>query len=407
MMFFSPLLFTIVYYTLLIFFYYFYNFIDFELIKPDFGTSFIVYSMFLYTILGTASAKIIWKVFSYTKIGREHTILYDVRLIHKFANYLLVIGIFSTVIKLSIVLIKYGTPNFSNLFIYFTQVRLEYLAGNLQIPIILIILKQSLFVSLILYSVLVFLFRKKLTTKIVLTLTFLLLDDLSTGGRGYIFFAFILCFSIYIYAIKFRFIRFGLKEVMVISLLFMLIFTYIISIPMAREGLEGFEGFLRALDSIILYIVGPISATSYLIEEQQVNILPKYMGFYTLNGILRLVLPPSVFNLESLDFGYVPIYKNLDLGFNSFTAVSYLFSDFGYIFASIYTFLLGFFLEVFYQKTKSRFSLENFLFFISIFVIIVFYVRDIATKWVSWWMIIVSILIFYRSRLNHENTKHK
>lgn len=118
-------------------------------------------------------------------------------------------------------------------------------------------------------------------------------------------------------------------------------------------------------------------------------------GYYTLGLLFRIV--NQLFDLQiSNSFGYVPIYKDLTYGFNSFTYITYVVYDFGIVFSLFFSFLLGFSISHIFLKLKRYPNPYYIIIFIMLFILLLLGFRDITSKWFSWGIILILSIIIIK-----------
>jgi len=294
-----------------------------------------------------------------------------------------VVGFVALAIKLIYFVRYFGFP--TNLS-FFGGVRIAYLSGVFIYPSLLDPLILLLWPVVITYFVLYRIFGKSIHMKhFVLVFFLLLLNDVIIGGRGVVVFLTFLVLLYYLYIDNLLFKKTVNKKKLLLLLLFTLIF--VIALGLSRTRIEGGikEKILYGMNEIILYLLGPFPATSLVLDQYLNGNIQNSMGLFTFGGLLRLFI-----NYEP-SFGYVPIYANLNYGFNSFTCIAYLFSDFGIIGSAIFLFLLGFLTSYFYYKLRYNFTILRLVVFVNLIALLLLYERDIISKWVSWWLCFLSI----------------
>jgi len=295
----------------------------------------------------------------------------------KILKVMLAIGVFCTIIKIIIVFKNIGLPTNP---LFFVQSRMAFFRGEFHFPFIIQVGAFLLFPSLVCF-LLLYKF-KKYNKKYILALIviMIILNDVIIGGRGVIAFVFI-----YILFFNLFFDKFLHKDITYIKNIIIgltIVISFFIYINTIREG----SNFYNALEQLISYMIGPFFATFIDLTKLFNDPVHTY-GFYTFGGILRYLI-----NLN-LDFGYVPIYKNYNMGFNSFLYISYIVRDFGFAGSLLFSFIIGIIAQYLYISLKRNFELIKFLIFINIMILLFFFFRDIASKWTSWWTILFTIFI--------------
>jgi oligosaccharide repeat unit polymerase len=279
-------------------------------------------------------------------------------------------------------------------FLKFGPIRIAYLKGELSYPLVIRFF-EILFIPMFYCNVFLYTFsespvRSKRSLLFYSILWFLLIafSDISIGARSQIAFAFFIILIVYLLRQALRNDDSNARaSYFSMSALVVFISALFIFIGSQREGVPLRVG----LEQFLIYIVGPSYATMMLFKNQLSNYLGRTFGYYTFGGILRIFFGDSSI---PLDFGYTPIYSNMKIGFNSYTLLSYFWQDFG-VFSILLLFLLGFSVSKVYIKLMRNPSIKNFVFASAMLFIISLSFRDLITKWVSFWgLLLFSLMIF-------------
>jgi oligosaccharide repeat unit polymerase len=354
---------------------------------PRINAIIIFISVFL-IVLGMLSASFLFLSSKPIKFSKE--IYYNNSNKYKIVFILEILAVIASFIKLIYFVKYFGLPTSLG---FFGQVRVSYLTGEFTYPSILDVFALLLWPVAITHFVLYKFFKIKVHLKhFALSVFLLLVNNMIVSGRGQIGFLVILIFLYGIY-IDNVIIKKPIDKKKFL-LLTALSFIYIILIALSRIGYkEILDGIVYGLNEFVLYFLGPYPATSLILDKYLAGNIKNTFGLFTFGGLVRysIGLFPNIKSIFNSTFGYVPIYSNFNYGFNSFTYIAYLIVDFGIVGLLIFSFIIGFLASYFYYKLKFNFTILRLVLFVSIFVIVILYERDIVTKWVSWWLCLLSI----------------
>lgn len=388
-MLFNPTILYLIYSVFLVFLIFYYKYDSFKLNSLSLQGLFFITLGFLSLWIGMLSFSIYVGLNNIKRSNLRECKIAIPKSSLKFVNLFIIVGILGTLLKAFYLLSKYG---FSLNLKTFVSIRLDYLTGALSIPLVLLVLSHFLYIGVALSFFEYLSYKKPIyIIKHYVIILFIVINDVIIGGRGAVAFTLVLSTVLFIYSIYFKLI--DKKSIKVFALIYIigLIISiyYFMSVSITREGNEDIK---YALDMLVLYLVGPFYATDTLFQIMDINILPDTFGFYTFGAFSRFF--SSYFGITSLDFGYVPIYKDLQYGFNSFTIISYLVKDFGAITAFLLMFILGIYTQYLFYSLHKRFSTKKFLVFVMLIIVVLFSPRDVATKWLSFWLVLISIFLY-------------
>lgn len=298
----------------------------------------------------------------------------------------------SVLVKLFLIL---RTIGLTSILFNLGTIRYAYLSGTFSVPIVIRISELfnfPLFTINMIYTRFTEGKRRRyLRLNTIFFFLAIALSDILIGARSQIAFAIALIISNELIYRTIDFLKLGYGShrtsrnfVLFFGMILFFLFSLFVNIQREQFAISV------ALEQLVTYVVGPLVATVVLFSNQIQDIFGSTLGYYTFGGILRFFFENS--RMVSIkiptDFGYTLIYKSLDYGFNSYTAFSYFYSDFGLL-SLFYLFFVGIFISTMFRSFIRLPTVEVYFINVMTLSFLILSFRDLITKWISFWVLLI------------------
>jgi oligosaccharide repeat unit polymerase len=289
--------------------------------------------------------------------------------IYKTIKILLIISFSAVLIKWIALISEFG----SLAYIFKNANAVRYLligGGNVQLPSYLrfVSYASSLGMAAAVFSAFYIFFISSKKIIPYLSIGVLLLNDLTTFGRLGVIWSFMFFVSSFILSIYLGRRRLKSKNVFRVLLTFFIVLL-IINIPkFLRSGaFDANIGLKSYIESYFLYSTGSFTAFSEYLKTAIPNSTKGWALFYPWFKLF------SRFGLvENIGFSFIYEFEYIPMGFNVFTYLRDIYSDFGMLGIIIVPYLLGVISTFFTIKLRKKFNLVSMILSIYVYMFLIF-----------------------------------
>ena len=374
--------------------YLFYPFSRYSLLKE--GMSFWLFYIIIHLIAVSIGFINLYLCYFRALSRRGHSsqriVMFKIKILRRYYMGLLLVGGLFTFVKTAIVVHHFGSPSSLH---YLYTVRIAYLQGGLYFPAVVEFFSRYPLLSASVLAAFIYWVEGKLWPAMC-TLLFLTVNNLSFGSRGDIVLSMILYMATLLVLAYVS--NNSIANILLNRRLLFLMISVLAIVIVVFIGRHGYN-VRNAIDDSILYFAGNIPATVYVLHMAYDEQLSPMGPIMSIGGILRFateLLKDLGISMPVLpvDFGYVPVYSDLDYGVNTYTYVAYLVGDWGLVGSLIASYLIGFIVA--YSLIRAKAGGSVFWLVTSIIMVTLLLTTPLylASKLISWWMTwLVSYLV--------------